>query len=267
MAISNSYELALHAFTVIDIAVSLEIHASPSSSMISVWEELMERGGDEICLVKDQHRFCGFLEPTDFGVGNMERSAGEIAKQISPAQIVAASMPIFDLLPLFEKHYFFFVLTRNEITHVVSFNHIDELPMKLCLFSLFMELESEMLQHLTSRSADSGKYLSYLSAGRLCKARKLCALKFKDETNDRLLLCTTFIDKMTIFQRDQRLSKLLPFTSKLSAKDFFLTVERLRNSIAHSDTILNDIRDPKSMNYFIGNVKKSIRALADSVSI
>ena len=74
-------------------------------------------------------------------------------------QMVAASTSLLDLPALFLRTYFFFVLTGNEITHVVSFQDMDRLPMKLCLFSLVMELESKLLESLSMDSENLERYL------------------------------------------------------------------------------------------------------------
>lgn len=260
----QTYYIIANAFTVMDIADPLVEQAEATEDAIAVWERLYELAPDDwFCLVRDNQRIVGYLTFDDeFNPGD-RKSVGELANPLTPDQIVPVSTPILDMLPLFEKHFFFFALDRNDITHVVSFMHLDKLPVKLCFFSLFMELESGMLKRLTHNTLDAERYLRYLSSTRLEKAKQLCKLKYKRETAERLLLCTTFIDKMNIFQSDDDLSKCLPFRSKSEGDRFFSTVEKMRNQIAHSDSILSVISNPAEMNAFI----VALNAVISSVSL
>lgn len=259
---STTYEVVANAFTVVDIARPIELQAHPSEIGNAVLERLFEfLPDDQICLVRDDRQIHGWLDYyAHCEEDQITEQVGSIASPISPDQIVSASMPILVLLPLFEIHHFFFVLTRNEITHTVSFNDMDSLPTKLCIFSLFMELENQMTMLLKEDITIS---LRYLSESRLEKARQLCTVKYKNETEDRLLLCTTFIDKANMFQRHWALAESLPFPSKREGQTFFTIVERMRNQIAHGDSIFNVLDTPASLNDFIALVRGLIAWISD----
>jgi len=162
----SHYEIVANSFRVVEISRPIEVIANPNDSLESVGESVMESDPvlNDIILVKDNTRIYGYLDYFDEVDVSLEEKAGEIAHPIAPDQIVPGSMPLIELLPLFEKHYFFFVLTRNDISHIVSFRDIDELPMKLCLFTLIMELEAKMLDLFMRKSEkDIEAILHYLS--------------------------------------------------------------------------------------------------------
>lgn len=253
------YQIVSKAFTVLDIAseISLTLEATEKSQNIP---ELLTEADvlDPLCLVRSDQKIIGYLTmEDDFSIA---QNAGELANPIILEQIVPASTPLLELLPLFNDHFFFFVLAGNRITHLVSFIHIDKLPMKLCLFSLFMELESVMIKRLTENS-NAELYISYLSETRVNKARELCKLKNKMETPESLLICTTFIDKVNIFQSDKVLSRYLPFRDKKESDRFFGDLEKIRNQIAHGDSILSIINTPPEIQKFVTKLNETIASL------
>lgn len=178
--------------------------------------------------------------------------------------------PLLAMLPLFRQHYYFYVLTGNEITHILSYVHTDKVPMKLCLFSLFMELEGGMLNQLTSHwrsiapEPDPREYLKYLSSGRLKKAQQLCLIKYREETPENVLLCTTLIDRTNVFQKNKTLSKLLTFKSSKEGDRFFTKLEQLRNQIAHGDSILKLIGTPEELDQFVVDLQNLTRSITGS---
>ena len=197
MSSETLFDAVANRITVQEIAVKL-FYVLPSydggdvgvASMEAMDENLTSDDIMEVGLVRDGDKLFGriYTDMDDYA------KAEDVAKPITPSEMVAASTSILDLIPLFEKHNIFFVLDRNELTHWVAFAHLDKLPVKLCLFSLFLELELEMIRALTNGSVVIGSHLGYLSQARLEKAKELCKIKYKKETQYNLLLCTTFID-------------------------------------------------------------------------
>jgi hypothetical protein len=111
--------------------------------------------------------------------------------------------------------------TSNSINHIVTFQDLDKLPVKLCLFSLFMQLEHEILR-LLEYSGFVEKYLSLLSQKRYNKALELCRMKYGDKENlYSILQCTNFTDKKTIIRKSPNIFRQLPFRSKTELDSFF----------------------------------------------
>jgi hypothetical protein len=155
------------------------------------------------------------------------------------------------LIPLFNTHFFFFVLTGNDLTHTVSFVDLDQLPVKLSLFTLIVGLEAELLRLYGRDPAGIINYLDRLPENRLLKATNLAQQKSAHRKQDSLLSkaemilnSTEFTDKITILMRSPELFAKLPFASKGKAESFFNQLQELRNQIAHSNSILETLRTP-----------------------
>jgi hypothetical protein len=265
---TSHYETVATAFQVVDIADPLRTNVPPHYSIVdafvAITEDQIDYPNNWFCLVREAERIHGYI-PLDFVPGDEmeydvseEGSAGEHCTSITPDQVVAASMPLLDLIPLFRQHYFFFVLTKNDVTHVVSFSDLDRLPVRLCLFSLVMALESSMLDLFSAASTPLEEHLALLPAGRREKAQNLSRLKYKNRrpTSIDTLRSTTFIDKATIVERSPHLSGFLSFESKGKAHSFFTRVEEVRNQIAHSEPIIPRVlQNPEQFDTFVAEIR------------
>ena len=264
--ISSNFEVIASAFTACSIARPIKMSFPPDSPLILIWEEFMEYDPmeDWYCLIRDNHHIYGYLTFEDplWEQQPLEGIARENVLPIKPEIIVPASLPLLELVPLFEKSTFFFILTRNDITHVVSFYDLDKLPFKFSLFSLFMELESQLIELLTIDNYRIEKYLNLLSDQRLSKAKNLCITKHEEETPFKLLLCTTFIDKKEMLIKSPDFKDKLPFESKHKINKFFKKIEFVRNQIAHSDSILGILGVHSELNKFINDLSKLISTIA-----
>ena len=270
MKIDNSthYSVIANSFCVSDIAQRIKLYVSPHEPLESVIELFWEVNVSEdwCCLVRDSSRIYGHLTFDDDVILNVDKGyTKEKATPIFPDMIVSSALPLIELASLFEKHYYFFVINRNDITHVVAFQDLDKLPMKLCLFSLFLELESQIIDLLLLNYSLIDQYLKYLSPNCLEKAMKLCKDKYKDMTPTRLLLCTTFVDKKEILKRDPMLQTKLPFESKHKGDLFFKLIENVRNQIAHSDSILQYLKTPSEFNQFINDLQSLTASITNSI--
>ena len=93
------------------------------------------------------------------------------------------------------------------IHHLFEFQ-VDQKPDAIAI--LFGE------KHLTYRELNQqATLLAYYlqSLGVSQEAQDLCKIKYKDETPEKLLLCTTFIDKKQIIRQVPKLASRLPFRS------------------------------------------------------
>ena len=264
-----------HAFTAVDIATlidSCDKNTTIGDASIQMMEEsLEERYSDWFLLVKDEERTVGWLCMEDLDNDGTDDGTVPLVP-IQVDEVVPSSMPLLDLLPVFERHYAVLVLTGNAITHVLSFQDFDKLPGHICLFSLFAELELEMTARLTRMLLSGTNPLETLPEGRLAKARELYALKYpteepKELDRQRLLQCTNLIDKVTMIRKDQGLAAKLNQATSGSAKNLLKTVERLRNHVAHGSSLFEDIRSPQELNQLVTEVEAMISTLSEPSSL
>lgn len=256
------YSLVAGSIGVVEIAAPLTTRFSPNTHLATVYEEL---GGppfyDFFCLVCDEQRLYGYLAGDDDLLSTSVSTAGEAAHPITADLLVSASTPLLDLPELFLKHYFFFILSGHEVTHVVSFQDMDSLPMKLCLFSLFLELESKLLALFSVDTARLQRYLSALSPNRLKKAQDLCEMKYTNQIPENILLCTTFIDKKEMILRAPELASKLHFPNKDELGRTFKRIENVRNQIAHGDSVISVLPTPQHFNDFVNELRAIISSI------
>lgn len=267
----SHFELVSRAFTVAGVAEPIKMNVPPELPLLSVWEEFMDHDVSETwcCLVRDDKEIYGYLSFEDPIWDNLQEYQGRAAVDevipISPGMIVAASLPLLELIPLFGSSLFFFVLTRNDLTHVVTYYDLDKLPLKLSLFSLFMELESQIVEAILSSGSEIDRIPTYISKQRLARAEELCRIKYKEVTSRRLLLCTTFVDKKEILYKSPKFNEMLPFRSKRLSDRFFARVENVRNQIAHGDSIVSVLKTPAELNCFISDLRMTIEVVAGTI--
>jgi hypothetical protein len=248
----SSFDIVSNAFNVLEISEPIRANVSPDDDLVLAWGIMMEYN-DWCCLVKDKEKVYGYLIFDDeIFNAPIQGKTREATLPLNIKFVVPSTMSILDVIPIFLKQCFLFVLASNDITHVITFQDLDKLPVKLCIFSLFLELEKKLLGWF---STDSERYLNLLPKGRLEKAKELCRIKKEKETPNRLLLNTTFIDKKTMLMNDPGLFQALSLGSKEELVGFFDKVEKVRNKIAHSDSILEILRTPEEFNFFINDLR------------
>lgn len=262
--VSLCYEVVANRLNVLAIAVPLRTQITPQETLESALQKALVEWtrDDSVFLVRDGSRIHGYLIFDD-EVYEAEPSGdvGSKAKPIKCDMLVTSSTPLLDLVPLFEERPFYFVIDRNEITHVVWFGDVDKPPMRLCLFSLCLELESEILRELEFHRDGIDHFLKKLPKDRRCKAKKVCKQNGRKQTPDNLLMSTNFADRHRMLRADPKTYDSLPFESRNKAHRFFNRVERVRNQIAHGDSILPILNTPQKLREFVDKCRDVISSL------
>jgi hypothetical protein len=261
-----TYETIARAFKVIDIAQAIQVQVRPDASVneacgLVIGEPDDEQPRCEFCLVRDGRRIIGYAHLLDDLSVNSEAPVRSVANLVTPEMLVPAELPIIDLIPLFRRECFFLVLSRNDVTHVVTFQDLDKLAVKSSVFSLILELEELLNSAIHDAGAET--LLSYLPPGRRDKARLLCKQKYegKDFGPEQELHCTTFIDKKTMALAHEAVRKRLPFKSRREADRFFKKVEDTRNQIAHGESMLAKLATPEEFDDLISSIRRVLASL------
>lgn len=268
---SLHFETIANSFRVEDIAQPLVTSAPPhwsiEDALAAMTEDSDAHSENFFCLVRTETQILGYVpldfvfdEPPDKHDGPRNGLVGDYCLKINPNQIVASELPLIDLLPLFSQHFFFFVLKGNDLVHTVSFLDLEALPVKLCLFTLIIGLEAELLGVFGREPQRVEAYLSLLPDERRKKAEELAAQKRKRKENAispyQVLVSTNFVDKFTMLMRSPDLSNQMPFASKSKAEQYFYRLQELRNHIAHSDSILAILKTPQDLAAFLTQLRQ-----------
>ena len=258
------YDLIAIKLNVLAIAEPLRIQISPDETLESAYQKALVEWTrqDTFVLVKDDLRVHGYYSFDDeFFKSDFSEIVGNKVKSITCDMLITSNTPLLEFVPLLRQRPFYFVIDRNEITHIVWFRDVDKAPMQLCLFSLCLELESGILEVLKFHPKGISDFLHQLTKDRMEKAKEVCKQKYGKETDDYLLMSTNFADKHKMLKVDSRIYNSLPFNSHKKADSFFNCVERVRNQVAHSDSILLILKTPESFCDFVETCRKVISTL------
>jgi len=103
-------------------------------------------------LVADDERVYGYVTEEIVNEKDVAACMGDLAEPFGLRHLVSGSMPLLDLIPRLaeEDSWTLFVLTEQGITHVVTGEEYNSVPVRLCLFALLSELGAEMTHALVS---------------------------------------------------------------------------------------------------------------------
>jgi hypothetical protein len=201
---------------------------------------------------------------------------GQFCRVIPPWQIVPASMPILELIPLLKQSDYFFVFERNEINHVVSFaNVIEKHPFRLALLSLLLAFQQELAGTIELSTIPLDQSLPLMGKKRYNEMREIVEKKRQARTSlgttgthgysekdilRDIVNAASFGNLRTIFNSVPGLMQLLPLPTPI-ASAFLKRCNDVRNAIAHENSLENIVDDPVSLNELLSDLLRCFRVL------
>lgn len=294
----SHFEHIANSFTVKEIA-SPVLSVNPDWTEVDLARKLNYPASfDALVIVNEENRHLGYVALSGevrAAVGLIQlgfvhgkpRLLKDIAKPITTEMLFSSNTPLLDAIPLFKKNQRFFLLTKNQITHTVTFQDVDKLPFKLSLVTLTIELESQILKLFDALSlkcayADDPmilpKFLYNLPERKLKLAKNLWKRKYKGESDYGkitnpikqvpwdVLRCTYFSDKVLMLGMLGTASSLLSlsdlgFSGKKEFSKFSETIRELRNEVVHGGSILRVVERPSQLSEVIKKVRSLSRKL------
>jgi len=241
MASNSHFQQLAHLITVTDICTPFWATLESRSLVKDVWEEWsldlwIERGLDpmeQMALVTDDNKIIGWI---GFDMLDNEKSIHDCMELITPASILSSDTSLLDSIASFEtiSGPFFLILQGNQFIGWLSYKDLHKQPLRLCLFSMLINLERMLLEVALKNPKGS---FQNLKENRIKKAQEL--YKFKNfnftQSGDyyisKLMECTNMIDKFTIAQHTQNVVEMVP---ALKNQHLCRKAEMLRNEIAHA---------------------------------
>lgn len=285
----NDYEILMNLITAKDFAHpiwdEIDVNDPISEKFDNIMDHCMDYG-----LEVDDYIFIITKEGSAIGFAQYEPPTNGTAKDfmfpITPSLMISNDTSLVDTVRIFANDSLWniwfqeagmggvnkcplgkrllFVLTGNRITHVVRYEHILGLPLRLILFSLLISMESKIMTILQQRPKAS---LSFLSAKRLNKAMNICAFRNAKKENDgsyhhrEILISTTFIDRCEMLIKSNKGLISLPFSDSSEARKFFNQLEKLRNDIAHGRYNEEIAQDPRFLDQILNSLNNLLKAL------
>lgn len=154
---------------------------------------------------------------------------------IRPDSLMAAGTSYFSAVEVFGRSnepHFFFVLEDNKITGTLHYANLFNLPARLCIFALTLELEQLGLKLCQANPEESWNLLSSTRRSKVKSNYLKKRPKSKRQTlpYGYLLEQTMFVDKGTILSK----SKLLTKKTRQLTKRTFSKADGIRNACAHT---------------------------------
>lgn len=269
IGISNisTYKLISNYVTVKDIADAIAFRIPSDMSVedaycklaveMYVWQPYyLVVDGDEVLGYLSYHDDV-YYEPHDEEIGRR-------VKPITPGMIISSTTPVMELPKLLMRQPIYFLLSGSVISHILRFEHLDRLPMKLSLFSRFLELEEAIVDHLRWMVGTGELTLAMkrLSPRHLQAIHTTCVQDTGEDSDNASILLdyTSFADRKELVKRFPKTMDNLPFESRSDYDHFFFNVQKLRNRIAHSGRIRDLFESPEELSDFITDLDNSIGA-------
>lgn len=237
------------ALTVIQVAEPIRWHFEVGTKLQDAYDQTWDdQGRSGIMLVTRDGSPTGFLDaPFCFDADQLSLCVEDLAHKIEIWQVVSAETSLFDLIPLWDRSYYYFVLDGTQLSHFVARHDMDKAAVKAALFALTAELEERMLRLLIADQDRIAERFERLNSKSQKKARYLSKKKNLPDAPLAHIQNTFFPDKVQMFLATPELTSLLPFANESEAESYFEFIGRMRNELAHGGSIFNIIKDASEL--------------------
>lgn len=193
----------------------------------------MEEKNYDVLGVRENGVIQGYVRRQDLKTGRCR----DFLKQFRPADIIASTTPLIELLPLLRIKAQLFVLERTEITSLVARADLQKSPVRMLLFGLVSLLEMYLVE-MVRLCYPGDSFRDKLAPGRLDKAEKLLsALTTEDEEID-LAGCLKMADKRDLLIQMPGFLEFFSLGDGKQASKRFKEMERLRDKLAHGQDLI-----------------------------
>lgn len=207
------------------------------------------RDFDVLGVLKDG-KTIGYLEKTDL----VDKNLIEQIVPFSTDNIISDSTPMSDLLELLSKTGYVFILTKNEVTGIVTKADINKPIARIYLFGLISLFELH-LNYWINKLYDIDNLDKLISHDRFQIALGLFEARKGQNLDLTILECLQFCDKKDILSNNREFLQKLCY-SKTKFKGFLENAEKIRNELAHSQSSITANLTWESFILTINNIKQ-----------
>ncbi len=197
-------------------------------------KELLEMHGFDSIGIKQGDRLIGYVEAEDLADG----SCRHFMKSFHSTELITDSTPLIEIFELLEEKRRLFVLTKNEVSGIVTFADLQKPPIRMLLFGILSLLEMHMLELIRTFHPNGG-WKGLITEKRLQSAEKLYRLQKERNEEIDLLDNLQISDKREILLDTPAIIDQLQLKSKTQGEKLFKQIEKLRNNLAHAQDITN----------------------------
>ncbi|MCM8534203.1 MAG: hypothetical protein NE330_23775 [Lentisphaeraceae bacterium] len=185
------------------------------------------------------HEYVGFIED---GKARSYYKLADESKTIfafAPEDCVDFEIPMKDILLMLAEKKVVFLKTLGQVNAYVTLEDIQKAPVRMWLFGMLTIIEMFMSRVILAHFETDEEWAKYVPKGRLEKAKELLEERVRRGQNPPLLECLQYGDKAEIFIKDDTLREQYVTQSKTAVRKLIKDFQELRNSLAHSQPILN----------------------------
>ena len=176
----------------------------------------------------------GFIITDELGTG----VCGDYSHPLEEAVVLADSTSLIDLTRAMKETSWVLVRVLGEVNGIITKNDLQDPPVRMWLFGMITVIELRF-QKMIEDHYDGDEWAKYISPTRLERARAMLAERHRRNQDSTLADCLQFSDKAQIIARDESLRQLAGFASRNRADETIKRLERLRNNLAHSQSIVD----------------------------
>ncbi len=157
-------------------------------------------------------------------------SVKEFYEPINEKIIIGGNSNINEFIKNVREEPFKLVISKNEISGLVTMSDMQKIPVRVSIFSLIIELEIMMSDLIIKLYPNEESWMNLLTNSR---RNKLNDEELKVKKSDNFvskIIFTQFGDKAKILEK----SKCFSFTTQKQLKKQFEDIRKLRDLVAHS---------------------------------
>ena len=176
----------------------------------------------------------GYLIVDELGAG----TCADYTHPLDQAVVLADSASLLDLTRALKETDWVLLRILGEVSGIVTKADLQDPPVRMWLFGMITVIELRF-QKMVEEHFQAEEWVKYMSPGRLEKAKRMLEERQRRNQDSALVDCLQFSDKAQIIARDETLRQQAGFASRNRADEGIKRMEKLRNNLAHSQSIVD----------------------------
>ena len=213
------------------IAETLDSFEEGTDSIV-IHEHMAQRDFD-VAGISRRGRTIGFVERDELKAKGVTASL----RRFATSDCLNSSDPISSALRVLETGARAWVRASGDVTGIVTRGDLQKAPVRMWLFATVSLLEMQLLRIVREQYRDD-LWTPLISDSRRAKANQLLRMKQRHNEAIDLADCLQIADKATIVIKTDGMLAYLGFAEFRKGREAFERIERLRNSLAHSQDIV-----------------------------
>ena len=176
----------------------------------------------------------GYVLSDELGPG----LCSDFTHPLDQAVVLADSTSLIELTRAMSKTDWVLVRLLGEVSGIVTRSDLQDPPVRMWLFGMITVIELRF-QKMIEERFEAEEWVHFISPGRQEKARRMLEERQRRGQDSTLVDCLQFSDKAQIIARDETLRMQAGFASRNRADETIKRLEKLRNNLAHSQSIVD----------------------------